>query len=115
MKLDCLFSEMDQGLQPTSSTQNDPNRRRFTDEQIKYLEFMFEAESRPESQIKEQLACELGLQPRQISIWFQNRRARMKTKQIERDYNELRASYNALASSFESMQKENQALQIKVL
>ncbi|WCJ38937.1 Homeobox-leucine zipper protein HOX6 [Euphorbia peplus] len=78
--------------------------------QIKYMEFMFETQSRPESQIKEQLANELGHQPRQVSMWFQNIRARLERKQIEIEYNELKESYNALAPSFESLQRENQIL-----
>ncbi|XP_065858981.1 homeobox-leucine zipper protein ATHB-7-like isoform X2 [Euphorbia lathyris] len=105
---------MDEGFQTTSRSKKDSNRRRFSDEQIKYMEFMFEAESRPESQMKEQLANELGLEPRQVSIWFQNRRARLKSKQIEKEYNELKASYDALASSFESLQRENQSLLTKL-
>ncbi|WCJ26639.1 Homeobox-leucine zipper protein family [Euphorbia peplus] len=105
---------MDQGFQTTSRAQSDSNRRRFSDEQIKYMEYMFETQSRPESQIKEQLANELGLQPRQVSIWFQNRRARLKSKQIEREYNELKENYDALASSFESLQRENQILLTKL-
>ncbi|XWS61526.1 hypothetical protein CRYUN_Cryun07bG0132900 [Craigia yunnanensis] len=90
------------------------NKRRFSDEQINSLEFMFESDSRPESLIKHQLANELGLQPRQIAIWFQNRRARSKTKQIERDYNILKESYDALASSYESVKRENQSLRYQL-
>lgn len=86
------------------------NMRRFSEEQIKSLEILFEAESRPEPRLKQQLAEELGLQPRQVAIWFQNRRARFKTKRIERDYCQLKASYDTLASSFESLKTENQAL-----
>ncbi|KDP25205.1 hypothetical protein JCGZ_20361 [Jatropha curcas] len=102
---------MDRSMQPTSGN---ANRRRFSDEQIKFLEFMFEAESRPEAQIKQQLANELGLQPRQVSIWFQNRRARLKTKQVEREYNRLKASHDALASRLESLKRENQSLLIQL-
>ncbi|KAK8489092.1 hypothetical protein V6N13_046840 [Hibiscus sabdariffa] len=90
------------------------NKRRFSDEQIRSLEVMFESDSRPESVIKQQLANELGLQPRQIAIWFQNRRARTKAKQVERDYNVLKESYEALASSYESLKLENQSLRIQL-
>ncbi|KAK9291255.1 hypothetical protein L1049_009443 [Liquidambar formosana] len=86
------------------------DKRRFSDEQIRSLEFMFESESRPEPQMKHQLANKLGLQPRQAAIWFQNRRARLKTKQIEREYNILKANYDTLTSRFESLKKENQSL-----
>lgn len=91
------------------------NTRRFSDEQIKSLESMFETESRLEPRKKLQLARELGLQPRQVAIWFQNKRARWKSKQLERDYSILRNNYNNLASRFEALKKEKQALLIQVL
>lgn len=83
------------------------NRRRFSEEQIKSLESIFESESRLEPRKKLQLAGELGLHPRQVAIWFQNKRARWKSKQLERDYSVLRANYNTLASRFEALKKEN--------
>ncbi|XP_052194718.1 homeobox-leucine zipper protein ATHB-7-like [Diospyros lotus] len=90
------------------------NQRRFSDEQIRSLETMFESESRLEPRKKLQLARELGLQPRQVAIWFQNRRARWKSKQLERDYTILQANYDALTSQFEILRKEKQALAIQL-
>ncbi|KAL6123999.1 hypothetical protein ACLB2K_076515 [Fragaria x ananassa] len=89
---------------------NKNNKKRFSDEQIRSLESIFESESRLEPRKKLQLAKELGLQPRQVAIWFQNKRARWKSKQLERDYSILRANYNNLASKFETLKKEKQAL-----
>ena len=91
------------------------NKKRFSDEQIRSLELMFENETRLEPRKKLQLAKELGLQPRQVAIWFQNKRARWKSKQLERDYNILQANFNNLASRFEALKKEKQALVIQVL
>lgn len=88
--------------------------RRFNEEQTKSLEIVFEAESRPEARAKQQLANELGLRPRQVAIWFQNRRARLKTRQFEREYCILKASYDNLASSFESLKRENHQLLFQV-
>uniref|UniRef100_A0A2P2JDM9 Homeobox-leucine zipper protein n=2 Tax=Rhizophora mucronata TaxID=61149 RepID=A0A2P2JDM9_RHIMU len=90
------------------------NRRRFSDEQIRSLETMFESETRLEPRKKLQVAKELGLQPRQVAIWFQNKRARWKSKQLERDYSILRANYNSLASRFENLKKEKQALVLQL-
>ncbi|KAK7292852.1 hypothetical protein RJT34_15706 [Clitoria ternatea] len=90
------------------------NTRRFSDEQIKSLESMFETETRLEPRKKLQLARELGLQPRQVAIWFQNKRARWKSKQLERDYSILQANYNNLASRFEALKKEKQTLLIQM-
>eukprot|EP00262_Sarcandra_glabra_P007523 TRINITY_DN2038_c0_g1_i2.p1 TRINITY_DN2038_c0_g1~~TRINITY_DN2038_c0_g1_i2.p1 ORF type:complete len:231 (+),score=43.38 TRINITY_DN2038_c0_g1_i2:132-824(+) len=86
------------------------NKIRFSDIQIRSLETMFELETKLESRKKVQLAKELDLQPRQVAIWFQNRRARWKSKQLERDYSLLRADYDSLKSSFESLNKEKQSL-----
>lgn len=94
----------------TSKKKTNKNKNRFNNEQIKFLETIFEAKSRPELQMKQQLATRLGLQPRQVAIWFQNRRARTKSKQIEQDYTDLKVRYDNLASKFESLKKENQAL-----
>ncbi|KAK7389767.1 hypothetical protein VNO78_25060 [Psophocarpus tetragonolobus] len=90
------------------------NTRRFSDEQIKSLETMFETETRLEPRKKLQLARELGLQPRQVAIWFQNKRARWKSKQLERDYGILQSNYNTLASRFEALKKEKQTLLIQL-
>lgn len=90
------------------------NKRRFSDEQIRLLESIFESETKLEPRKKLQLARELGLQPRQVAIWFQNRRARWKSKQIEQDYRTLRANYDNLESRFESLKKEKQSLMLQV-
>ncbi|KAF8413387.1 hypothetical protein HHK36_001368 [Tetracentron sinense] len=86
------------------------DRKRFSDDQIRSLESMFESESKLDPRQKLQLATELGLHPRQVAIWFQNRRARWKSKKLERDYSKLRANYDTIASQFESLKKENQSL-----
>lgn len=90
------------------------NKRRFTDEQVKSLESIFENETKLEPKKKVQVARELGLQPRQVAIWFQNKRARYKSKQLEKDYNSLRSNYNALAKRFEDLKKEKQSLVLQV-
>ncbi|XVF22312.1 hypothetical protein REPUB_Repub12eG0162100 [Reevesia pubescens] len=107
------FSSMTEEVTTTKKKKN-RNKRRFSDEQIKSLESMFESETRLEPRKKLQVARELGLQPRQVAIWFQNKRARWKSKQLERDYSILQANYNNLASKFESLKKEKQALVIQL-
>jgi homeobox-leucine zipper protein len=88
----------------------DKNKKRFSEEQIKSLESMFATQTKLEPRQKLQLARELGLQPRQVAIWFQNKRARWKSKQLERDYSALRDDYDALLCSYESLKKEKHTL-----
>ncbi|KAL8254135.1 hypothetical protein R6Q59_032356 [Mikania micrantha] len=94
----------------TLSNNNNKIQRRFTDQQITSLETIFQFESKLEPRKKLQVAKDLGLQPRQVAIWFQNKRARWKSKQLEKDYNELRASYDSLSSSYDVLLSENQSL-----
>lgn len=86
-------------------------KRRLTFDQVRSLEKNFEIENKLEPERKMQLANELGLQPRQVAVWFQNRRARWKTKQLERDYEVLTLDYNRLKSEFEAVLQEKQELQ----
>lgn len=97
-----------------SKKRESKNNRRFSDEQIRSLEVTFESETKLEPRKKLQVARELGLHPRQVAIWFQNKRARWKSKQLESDYCVLRANYNALASKFEILKKERQALLLQL-
>ncbi|KAL0925067.1 hypothetical protein M5K25_003374 [Dendrobium thyrsiflorum] len=86
-------------------------KRRLAVEQVKFLERIFELDNKLDPERKIQLAKELGLQPRQVAIWFQNRRARWKTKQLEKDYEVLKANYNSLKADYESLLKEKEKLQ----
>jgi len=85
-------------------------KRRLSGDQVKALEKNFEVENKLEPERKVKLAQELGLQPRQVAVWFQNRRARWKTKQLERDYGVLKANYDSLKHSFDAIQQDNEAL-----
>ncbi|XP_040997844.1 homeobox-leucine zipper protein ATHB-6-like [Juglans microcarpa x Juglans regia] len=85
-------------------------RRRLSLYQVKELERSFEVENRLEPDRKVNLAEELGLQPRQVAIWFQNRRTRLKTKQLQRDFSLLKDRYDALKLDCNNLEQENEAL-----
>jgi len=89
-------------------------KRRLNMEQVKTLEKSFELGNKLEPERKMQLARALGLQPRQIAIWFQNRRARWKTKQLEKDYDLLKRQYEAIKADNDALQAQNQKLQTEV-
>ncbi|KAE8680683.1 Homeobox-leucine zipper protein ATHB-5 [Hibiscus syriacus] len=85
-------------------------KRRLRLDQVKALEKNFEVQNKLEPERKTKLAQELGLQPRQVAVWFQNRRARWKTKQLERDYGVLKTSYEPLKLNYNTLRHENEAL-----
>lgn len=90
-------------------------KRRLNLEQVKALEKSFELGNKLEPERKMQLARALGLQPRQIAIWFQNRRARWKTKQLERDYDILKRQFDALKADNDSLKSQNNKLHGEVI
>ncbi|XP_057950632.1 homeobox-leucine zipper protein HAT5-like [Malania oleifera] len=90
-------------------------KRRLRADQVQFLERSFEVENKLEPERKIQLAKDLGLQPRQVAIWFQNRRARWKTKQLEKDYEDLQTSYNSLKADYDGLLKEKETLKDEVL
>lgn len=90
-------------------------KRRLSPEQVHLLERSFESENKLEPERKSELASKLGLQPRQVAVWFQNRRARWKTKQLERDYDRLKSSYDALLADHDALLDDNDRLRCQVI
>ncbi|XP_047958550.1 homeobox-leucine zipper protein ATHB-13 [Salvia hispanica] len=90
-------------------------KRRLNMEQVKTLEKNFELGNKLEPERKMQLARALGLQPRQIAIWFQNRRARWKTKQLEKDYEILKRQFEAIKAENEALHTHNHKLHAQIV
>lgn len=79
-----------------NDSSSDPQRRkkcyhRHTANQIQRLEAMFKECPHPDEKQRLQLSRELGLAPRQIKFWFQNRRTQMKAQHERADNSALRA------------------------
>ncbi|KAI3724047.1 hypothetical protein L2E82_35812 [Cichorium intybus] len=85
---------------------NQDKKKRLTSEQLEALENSFQDEIKLEPDRKMKLAHELGLQPRQIAVWFQNRRARWKAKQLERLYDALKQEFDAVFREKQKLQDE---------
>ncbi|KAF5188786.1 Homeobox-leucine zipper protein hox27 [Thalictrum thalictroides] len=79
----------------------------LTHEQVMFLEQSFRQHSVLTQTKKHNLADQLNLQPRQVEVWFQNRRARTKLKQKEMDC-EFWKTY------CESLRDENRRLKIEL-
>ncbi|XP_066357329.1 homeobox-leucine zipper protein HOX21-like [Miscanthus floridulus] len=90
-------------------------KRRLNVEQVRTLEKNFELGNKLEPERKLQLARALGLQPRQVAIWFQNRRARWKTKQLEKDYDALKRQLDAVKADNDALLSHNKKLQAEIL
>ncbi|PIM97397.1 hypothetical protein CDL12_30135 [Handroanthus impetiginosus] len=88
----------------------DTKKKRLSTEQLESLENSFQEEIKLDPDRKMKLAKELGLQPRQIAVWFQNRRARWKGKQLERLYDALKQEYDVVSREKHKLQQEVLAL-----
>jgi len=53
-------------------------RQRTTPEQLEVLEKVYENEKLPNSDLRKELAVQLGMTPRRVQVWFQNKRAKEK-------------------------------------
>uniref|UniRef100_A0ACD5VUS3 Uncharacterized protein n=1 Tax=Avena sativa TaxID=4498 RepID=A0ACD5VUS3_AVESA len=76
---------------------------RHTTEQVRVMEAVFKESPHPDEKQRQQLSKQLGLSPRQVKFWFQNRRTQIKAIQ-ERHENSL------LKSELENLQRENRAM-----
>ncbi|KAF6161766.1 hypothetical protein GIB67_013843 [Kingdonia uniflora] len=83
---------------------------RLTKEQSTILEDCFDEHNTLNSVQKQELADRLGLRPRQIEVWFQNRRARTKLKQTEVNFEYLKKWCETLSNENQKLKKELQEL-----
>lgn len=83
---------------------------RLSKEQSAFLEESFKEHHTLNPKQKLALAKQLNLRPRQVEVWFQNRRARTKLKQTEVDCEYLRRCCETLTEENRRLQKELQEL-----
>ncbi|MQM09032.1 hypothetical protein Taro_041892, partial [Colocasia esculenta] len=92
--------------------ENGPTRKklRLSKEQSAYLEESFKEHNTLNPKQKLALAKQLNLRPRQVEVWFQNRRARTKLKQTEVDCEYLKSCCEKLTEENRRLHKELQEL-----
>lgn len=106
------MAETSQRLLPAAMDQMNINigsrekKKRLTSNQIESLERSFQEEIKLDPERKMKLSRELGLQPRQIAVWFQNRRTRWKNKQLESLYDVLKHEYDVVSKEKQKLQEE---------
>uniref|UniRef100_A0A0D9Z376 Homeobox-leucine zipper protein n=2 Tax=Oryza TaxID=4527 RepID=A0A0D9Z376_9ORYZ len=99
---------------PSPSCGLGEKKRRLALEQVRALERSFDTDNKLDPDRKARIARDLGLQPRQVAVWFQNRRARWKTKQLERDFAALRARHDALRADCDALRRDKDALAAEI-
>lgn len=83
---------------------------RLSKDQSRLLEEKFKEHSTLNPKQKQALAKHLNLQPRQVEVWFQNRRARTKLKQTEVDREFYRKCYEKLTEENQRLKTELEEL-----
>ncbi|XP_051125790.1 homeobox-leucine zipper protein ATHB-52-like [Andrographis paniculata] len=90
------------------------HKKRLSQEQVRLLEACFDATKKLEPERKFQLARELGVPPRQIAIWYQNKRARWKNQALEVDYGALQLRLEAALVEKKQLEREVDALRLEL-
>ncbi|KAK8691578.1 hypothetical protein V6N13_075082 [Hibiscus sabdariffa] len=83
---------------------------RLSKEQSRLLEESFGQNHTLNPKQKEALALQLKLRPRQVEVWFQNRRARSKLKQTEMECEYLKRWFGSLTEQNRRLQSEVEEL-----
>ncbi|KAI3444943.1 hypothetical protein Pfo_001608 [Paulownia fortunei] len=89
---------------------NARKKLRLSKEQSAFLEESFKEHNTLNPKQKLALAKQLNLRPRQVEVWFQNRRARTKLKQTEVDCEYLKRCCETLTEENRRLHKELQEL-----
>ncbi|KAK9078231.1 hypothetical protein SSX86_002288 [Deinandra increscens subsp. villosa] len=97
-----------------TQTQHKHTTKRLTEDQVRLLESNFGSSKKLDPERKQQLSRQLGVPPRQIAIWYQNKRARWKNQSLEHDYSRLELQLEATLARTRRLQKEVEQLQAEL-
>ncbi|XP_021737778.1 homeobox-leucine zipper protein ATHB-22-like [Chenopodium quinoa] len=110
MAANVIPSNMERDMVMMSFSNQEKMKRRLTTNQLESLESSFHEERKLDPDRKMRLARELVLQPRQVAVWFQNRRARWKAKKLEHLYDALKLEFEVVTKEKQKLQEEVQKL-----
>ena len=82
------------------------NKKRLREDQVRILERSFTSNKKLEPERKLQLADELGIPPRQVAIWYQNKRARWRTQSLELDCGAMQLRLDAALAEKRQLERE---------
>ncbi|KAL0540133.1 hypothetical protein IC582_024363 [Cucumis melo] len=106
-----MMGTMEEDEEINNNGNNNPRKKlRLTKEQSHLLEQSFRQNHTLNPKQKETLAEVLNLKPRQVEVWFQNRRARSKLKQTEMECEYLKRWFGLLTEQNKRLQKEVEEL-----
>ncbi|KAK4262576.1 hypothetical protein QN277_028121 [Acacia crassicarpa] len=94
------------GISDEEDGETSRKKLRLSKDQSAILEESFKEHNTLNPKQKMALAKRLGLRPRQVEVWFQNRRARTKLKQTEVDCEFLKRCCENLTEENRRLQKE---------
>ncbi|KAG1342720.1 putative Homeobox-leucine zipper protein HOX3 [Cocos nucifera] len=92
-----------------------PKRLRLSEEQTQLLEGTFRKNCVLSHSAKEELAAKVKLTPRQVEVWFQNRRARIKLRRAKNECKLLRQRFKLLTEENQRLQQEVKELRALVV
>ncbi|XP_023751869.1 homeobox-leucine zipper protein HAT22 isoform X2 [Lactuca sativa] len=103
------------GEEDEDGSVNGRKKLRLTKAQSGLLEEAFKLHTSLNPQQKQKLARDLKLRPRQVEVWFQNRRARTKLKQTEVDCEYLKKCCKRLTDENQRLRQEVHELKTQKL
>ncbi|KAK9474224.1 uncharacterized protein V1510DRAFT_307267 [Dipodascopsis tothii] len=92
----------------TAQTMVKPKRKRATPDQVSRLNDMFQQTFFPTTEQRIELARELGMTPRTVQIWFQNRRQGMKADKRREDASDVKRSDREYSVDDDELSKDQQ-------
>ncbi|XP_047966101.1 homeobox-leucine zipper protein ATHB-52-like [Salvia hispanica] len=105
---------MDQFPYPAIPKQQTKEKKRLSEEQVRILEWNFNFNKKLDPDHKSRLAFELGIPPRQVAIWYQNKRARDKIQGLEMEHKGVQMQLESVLIDNSRLRKEVEMLKVEL-